>query len=530
MGVNETNKLVKSALLLTAGGLISKVLSAGYRVPLQNLTGDIGFYIYQQIYPILGIALMLSLYGFPSAISKMAMDLKRMGKKLTFKTFHLPIILILLCINATLFLFLLLNADLLAVWIGDERLAGTYRFSAFIFLVIPFTALLRGVFQSNQYMKPVAFSQIGEQIVRVFIIVGAAVVISTQQINLYKIGQAAVWAAILGSITALFILVIFYRNKQLKKEETNHPVPWNYYVNTLLILGLAATLNHMVLLVIQFADTFTLLPSLLGHGLDKQTAMEAKGVFDRGQPLIQLGIVLGSSFALALLPSISQKRLEDDPETFYFYIRGALKFSLYLAVGACIGLIIIFKEVNELLYQNAEGTRYLQILVSAIVFASIAITASSILQGLGYVKRTAGFILIAFFVKWIANQTLVPWIGIIGAALATTVSLLLLCIIVSMELRRKVPGLHFYKQINWKVLSGAAGLMIIYLAIGNFIISFMEDMSRWGLLVYVVFISFTGGAIYIFCMIRWKAFTIKELRMLPASNFFIRIYKERNKI
>ncbi|MYL59119.1 oligosaccharide flippase family protein [Virgibacillus halodenitrificans] len=525
MGVNKTNKLVKSALLLTAGGLISKVLSAGYRIPLQNLTGDIGFYIYQQIYPILGIALMLSLYGFPSAISKMAVEWKQTGKKLTFKTFHLPILFILLCINGSLFLFLLLNADLLAAWVGDERLADIYRFGAFTFLVIPFTALLRGMFQSNHSMKPVAFSQIGEQLVRVCIIVGAAVIISTQQNDLYNIGQAAVWAAILGSITALFILIL-YSDKQIKRQEDTFAIPWNYYVSTLLILGLAATLNHMVLLVIQFADTFTLLPSLIGYGLDKQTAMEAKGVFDRGQPLIQLGIVLGSSFALALLPSISRKRLEEDSQTFYFYIRGALKFSFYLAVGASLGLIIIFKEVNELLFQNTQGTGYLQILVSAIVFASIAITASSILQGLGYVKRTAGFILIAFFIKWIANQILVPLVGITGAAVATIISLITLSIIVSMELRRKVPGLHFYQHIKWKTLIGAAGIMSIYLVIGNFVISFIDDISRWQLLVYVLFISFTGGALYIFCMIRWKAFTLKELRMLPASGIFTRIYKE----
>lgn len=91
MNENETNKLVKGALLLMLAGLISKVLSAGYRVPLQNLTGDIGFYIYQQVYPILGIALMLALYGFPSAVSKMTVELKAAGKSLSIRSFYIPV-------------------------------------------------------------------------------------------------------------------------------------------------------------------------------------------------------------------------------------------------------------------------------------------------------------------------------------------------------------------------------------------------------------------------------------------------------
>lgn len=68
--MEKTNHVYKGAFALLIAGLLSKVISAFYRIPLQNLTGDIGFYIYQQVYPILGIAFIFALYGFPSAISK----------------------------------------------------------------------------------------------------------------------------------------------------------------------------------------------------------------------------------------------------------------------------------------------------------------------------------------------------------------------------------------------------------------------------------------------------------------------------
>ncbi|MCT8136375.1 oligosaccharide flippase family protein [Anaerobacillus sp. CMMVII] len=56
---------------MSLAAIIIKILSAVYRIPYQNIAGDVGFYVYQQIYPIYGIAIMLSTYGFPVIISKL---------------------------------------------------------------------------------------------------------------------------------------------------------------------------------------------------------------------------------------------------------------------------------------------------------------------------------------------------------------------------------------------------------------------------------------------------------------------------
>lgn len=67
----ESKQVVKGAFLLTVAAIITKILSAIYRVPFQNIAGDIGFYIYQQVYPFYGAAVVLSTYGFPVVISKL---------------------------------------------------------------------------------------------------------------------------------------------------------------------------------------------------------------------------------------------------------------------------------------------------------------------------------------------------------------------------------------------------------------------------------------------------------------------------
>ncbi|MGG2090662.1 oligosaccharide flippase family protein [Priestia aryabhattai] len=66
--------IFNGAIILTLAGLFTKILSATYRIPYHHIAGDIGFYIYQQVYPLYGIALQLGTYGFPVIISKLVAD------------------------------------------------------------------------------------------------------------------------------------------------------------------------------------------------------------------------------------------------------------------------------------------------------------------------------------------------------------------------------------------------------------------------------------------------------------------------
>lgn len=62
--------MLQGTVILTLTSFGVKLLSAVYRVPYQNLVGDEGFYVYQQIYPIYGIGMTLALTGLPIYLSK----------------------------------------------------------------------------------------------------------------------------------------------------------------------------------------------------------------------------------------------------------------------------------------------------------------------------------------------------------------------------------------------------------------------------------------------------------------------------
>lgn len=77
--INQPKAVLNGALILTISAIVTKILSAFYRIPFQNIVGDVGFYIYQQVYPFYGMAVVLSTTGFPVVISKLYAEQKESG-------------------------------------------------------------------------------------------------------------------------------------------------------------------------------------------------------------------------------------------------------------------------------------------------------------------------------------------------------------------------------------------------------------------------------------------------------------------
>src|SRR3954469_12285012 len=134
--------LLKGAFILSIAALIVKVLSAAYRIPYQNIVGNIGFYIYQQVYPFYGIVLTLSTLGFPIIISKLIAEKEFSKKDILAASF-----LVLSVCSIVMFTGLFSAADWIADTMGDPHLTSLLKMISFYYLLMPFMAILRGYFQ-----------------------------------------------------------------------------------------------------------------------------------------------------------------------------------------------------------------------------------------------------------------------------------------------------------------------------------------------------------------------------------------------
>ena len=69
--MNFKNALLRGTLLLTAAGIISRIMGFFYRIFLANTIGAEGMGIYQLIFPIYSVCFSLCASGIETAVSKL---------------------------------------------------------------------------------------------------------------------------------------------------------------------------------------------------------------------------------------------------------------------------------------------------------------------------------------------------------------------------------------------------------------------------------------------------------------------------
>ncbi|MHC0039267.1 putative polysaccharide biosynthesis protein [Pseudoneobacillus sp. C159] len=433
----------KGAFILTIGALLTKLLSAIYRIPFQNMVGDIGFYIYQQVYPFYGLALVLSTYGFPVIISKHFTELQEEGRTDKAERFLAHSFFILAVLGMFSFLSLYFGAGFLAKQMKDPNLAILLKVISLVFLIFPIISVFRGYFQGIGYMVPTATSQVGEQLVRVVTILVVAVLFMKNDLSLYLVGSGAAFGSISGGIVAVFILMLFFL-----QEKRNIPIfrVWQRPVladmkeawKLLLFQGFAVCISGMLLIFIQLADSLNMLSLLINSGIAAETAKTLKGIYDRGQPLIQLGSIVATSMSLSLVPVISSVRIKADTTQLNEKIQLALQIGLMISMAATVGLMAIVKPTNIMLYENEVGSSVLAILTLIILLSSMAITVIAILQGLGVMYYPAAVIVIIFFIKYGLNLLLIPKLDSAGAATASVFSIAIGLLLLFWKLKKTI--------------------------------------------------------------------------------------------
>lgn len=427
--------IAKGAFLLTLAGIIAKILSAVYRVPFQNIVGDEGFYVYQQAYPIYGIGMTFSLSGLPNFIGRqIAFQAKLSQRRLFVQRYSLMMLVFAgLCFGLTYF-----GAGVLAQAMGDPLLAPVIRSVSFMFLFMPVLMILRGSFQAYQVMLPVALSQIIEQVVRVGVILLAAfhfVSLSAEGRNYYQMGAQAMQGAWLAALAASLVLVwalaqsrslrrfITWPKPQQQVEKTPYHLRWSYLIKEFLSEGLLLCCFASLLVFFQLVDSFTLYEALLGSGWSDLSAKLAKGVYDRGQPLVQLGMVLAVAFSSSYLPALTRSYIRRQESAFIQNSRVYLRLTTFVSLLVTAGLISIMPQINHLLFSDREGALVLAQYVLMIIFASLVTGLANIYQAQGRSLYVAFSFILGITIKMAVNSLLVSWAGSQGAVWASLLAL-----------------------------------------------------------------------------------------------------------
>ncbi|MGE7879974.1 putative polysaccharide biosynthesis protein [Peribacillus muralis] len=527
---NKTsNELFRGALILSAAAIIVKVLSAAYRIPYQNIAGDIGFYIYQQVYPFYGVALTLSTLGFPVVISKLIAERETSKNDFAIKDILVSSFLVLSSIGIIMFAVLFLGADWIAGLMEDPKLSSLLKIIAFSYLLMPISSVLRGYFQGINDMFPTASSQVAEQFIRVLTIL----VLSTLFVHLgyshYVVGKGAVFGSIAGGITGLALLLFFIILKeewQLFLRMDIKPVNFVKISKALVFQGLAFCITGLILILFQFVDSLHLYSLLRETGMGEDEAKGWKGVYDRGQPLLQLGTVAANSFALALVPVIASFLQKREDHELLNKIKLALRVSASLGLAAAVGLAVMMGPVNQMLFTDAKGTVTLAIFSLSILFSSLIMTTAAVIQSLGYSVVPVIITIIGVFSKWTLNLVLVPSYKIAGAASATVLAFMVMSILFYAVLRVHIKKPLMEGKYIFIIVKSAIYMAVAVLLFNALFHMMFPGEGRLLAAIQSLIGVAIGAAVFIGSAIRAGLFEEEELSLIPLVSKLKRYIKK----
>ncbi|QOS97516.1 oligosaccharide flippase family protein [Brevibacterium sp. JNUCC-42] len=521
------NHFIKAAAILAIAGLISKVLGAAYKIPYQNITGDIGMHVYGTVYPLYTTLIALATAGFPLAISKMIADRSAVGDVKGVQQIFRISSLTLGILGIVFFLLTFITAPTIAILIGDPNLTNPLRAISVSLVLVPLIANTRGYFQGHQNMLPTAVSQVTEQFFRVIIIIVGAYIVMRLYDDPYFAGTIAVFAATPGAIIALLVLGYFYRKQKREianvSNQADEQVPSlsdGVVFKRIVTYAIPICLASLVLPLIPLADSFTIINMLVYKGMDNEAAILLKGAFDRSQPLLQFGTFFATSLSLAIVPSISEAIVRKQDDLIHYRTQTAIRLTFLLGAAATVGLAILAKPINIMLFGDVNGTLALAINAFAILFSTLGIVSAGILQGMGKVNLPPKYLLIGVLVKFVANLILLPILGIAGAAIGTVLAYL-----ASTILNLRAIGRMTQVTQQDKRKYGRSALAVVMMGIIVAVVAFglmvvLPAAIGTGRLLYTIVSLVSVGLgvlVYGISLIKFGGITREDIQFLPKS-------------
>jgi len=541
------------AMLLTISAIISKVLGAIYRIPLTNLIGSEGIGIYQMIFPVYALLLVISSSGIPVCVSRLVS-----GEIANKKHEHLGFILkkaviLTIIISSISSLIVFFGANYLATLQGNTMATIGYFAISPAILLGSLVAVFRGYFEGLQDMRPTAISEVIEQIAKVALGLLLAGLMFSRGLEYGVMG--AVLGISLGEVVSLFVVLIMYRHN-LKKQKTATMQQEGFekevivlqnglenktvislekkgFMKSLFKESLPITFGAIIIPLTLFIDSVLMINLLTGVGFSTTTSTRLFGL-QAGvvASLVQLPIIISISLATALLPNIVAANTVKNNEEISKKSTFAIKLVWFFSFASFLGYILLAGDITHFLY--AEGLENslideVQIVINLIYISAISIIYHSflrifisLLHAINKSPLVAKNLFIASVVKIVLTIVLVtmPTINIYGASLASTIGYAVGCIVCLWSIRKFIV-LNFTKK-EFVVAPMLSGVLLVGLVLlTKFLLSLFLPQSITTLVAILI-----GGLGYLIGIIILKGFHEKELE---SFSFFSKILKKRKK-
>lgn len=518
---------LQGALILTIAALISKILGAIYRIPLQQLAGDSGLAIYGAVYPVYSTIMLLVVAGIPVALSKMIAEQVAIGNAVEEKRIVRLSLQFISVLGVFFFLVLFFGANKIARWMGMTEAKLAIQAVSFTLLIIPLLAVLRGFFYGHQHITPSAVSQVIEQTFRVILIITLTYILVNANFSLDVVIAGATFATVVGVLISVVYLMFKYVQFQKKRRLTSM-VEYNSVgtanqkvlsqfelLKKICFFTIAISVSSLIVPLFGLSDTFTAIHLLKGVTGSDQEAQDWFGVYNRFLPFVQLTTIFATSLALSLIPKIAESDVQKNDRELSHSAYLAIKITVLLAMPASIGLALLSEEINILFYQDSLGSFTFAIVALSSFFLTLGITVIAVLQGMGRVFLPAAILLLTIATKIGLNFLFVPHFSITGIAISTFCAYFFLYLINGYVMARNLPSFMGWMNIFARPLIASLIMGVSVFLSEKSLRHFYPSPSRMESGLFVVILIGVGLIAYGISILLLKGITKHELLRIP---------------
>jgi len=510
-------RMFSGAAVLLVGSVVAKMLGALYRIPLTNILGAEGMGMYQLVFPVYALFMVLATAGIPTSLSRTVAEKRALGENV--KKYFAVAMCALLVLGLAFGLLMGALSDVLAKRQGnaDTRFGFLIIAPAITFVCV--ISGFRGYFQGQMYMLPTALSNVVEQVVKLAVGIGASCALAKRGV-IYAVCGALFGVTVSEIVTAAYMGATYlFRSKKGKREGLAAQISLQGYdmqsggendvlqgetsvrgdknrdnadgrsrsakkarfekvsrgeLKGMLKVALPIAAVAALMPLANFFDSVIIVNMLKAFGLKQSVATAQYGIISGPvNSLINMPVVAIMSLAVAVVPSVSASRATRDIDGVMLksslcvrlaYLLG-IPFAFYLAVFARNVIGALYPALSE---QNTiVAVNVLRISAANVVFLSVMQIYVSLFQAVDKTKYAVFSLIAGIIFKIVLDVVLTRYIGINGAAIAS-LALPVVAYFCTLVSYYKICGLRLEKNVGLNLLSGVI-MALCGIAVGSLI-------------------------------------------------------------
>lgn len=526
----QKSSFIKGAFIATLGIVLTKILGIVYVIPFHAVIGDRGGALYGYAYTIYLLFMSLSSAGIPLAISKIVSEYQTLGYYNAKRRAFIIGKKIALLLGFICFLLLLLFAPWIAhAVLGDLSGGNTIsdvtlviRVVASALLFVPVLSIYRGYFEGHRFMEDPSFSQVLEQLVRVFVIVlGSFLALKVFDLSITTAVGIAVFGATAGAIAA-YLYLLYKKNKNNSKfnekiRPVNEPIITNKQIfKKIVVYAVPFILIDVFKSLYNYIDMVTVVEGLVQYAnfsvTDAETIMSMLSTWGAKFNMIVLSISTG--IIISLIPNLTTSVVKKDYDDINHKINQAFSILLFFTLPMTLGISFLADSIWTVFYGTSEyGPSVLSYFIFVGFMIGLFTSTVSIIQVLKDYKTVIWSLVIGVVLKFLLNDNLImafykmglpAYYGVITASLIGYFVSFMICI-----MRLKFKYKINYENLTKNLIDTICGsmLMIVGLFLVNLILPSTD--SRIIHLVYIVIYVAIGVLIYTVYM--WNTKSMKRI-------------------